>query len=149
MRKKNLKSKNIRKTKRSFKGSGRKKITPRYKRPVSTKAARDILRDYYKKKNKDNVKKATKEMRRDMGSKSSKGHVLQSKSSRSYLYRYRPYSKSPSGPGVYDMHGVDNKHKNYKEKGTYRRIRPYKKKTIKTKRKPKFVDFVRKTLNLN
>jgi len=120
----------------------------KYKRPVSIKSARKILRSYYRKINKNNMKNATKSLRRDMATKSLKGRVLKSKSSRSYLYRHRPYSQYPSGPGYYDMHGLDNKHKNYKSKKSYKKLRKYSKK-IKSKKKHSFVNNFKQVLNLN
>ena len=118
------------------KGLGRKKITPRYKRPVSIKSAEKILRDYYRKKNRRNMKKATRSLRKNIGSKKNKKHTLRSKSSRSHLYRHRPYSKKLTGPSHYDMHGLDNKHRNYKSKRVYKKLGKYTKKSCKKYGRP-------------
>ena len=47
------------------KNGGRRK-SPKYKRRVSIKSAEKILRAYYRKRNKGNVKKATRALRRVM-----------------------------------------------------------------------------------
>tara|TARA_B100000809_G_C14774634_1_gene400692 strand:+ start:98 stop:517 length:420 start_codon:yes stop_codon:yes gene_type:complete len=129
------------------KTGGRRK-SPKYKRSVSIKSAEKILRSYYRKKNKGNVKKATRALRRDMATKSLRGRVLRSKGPRSYHYRHRPYSSNPSGPADYDMHGLDNKHTKYKNKRSYRKLRKYsRKRRSKSKRSP-FVTNFRNALNL-
>jgi|TARA_Y100000310_G_C20433621_1_gene692662 hypothetical protein len=130
------------------KNGGRRK-SPKYKRRVSIKSAEKILRAYYRKKNKGNVKKATRALRRDMATKSLKGRVLRSKGPRSYHYRHRPYSKNPSGPADYDMHGLDNKHKKYKNKRSYRKLRKYSRKRKSKSKQTPFLNNLRNALNLN
>ena len=129
--------------------TGSRRNLPKYKRPVSIKSAEKILRSYYRKKNRGNIKKATKALRRDIATKSIKGRVLRSKGPRSYHYRYRPYSVNPSGPADYDMHGLDNKHKKYKKKRSYRKLRKYtRKRQSKPKQSPFLTNF-RNALYLN
>ena len=139
-----MKSSRINRTKN---GGGRK--SPKYKRPVSIKSAEKILRAYYRKRNKGNVKKATRALRRDMATKSIKGRVLRSKGPLSYHYRHRPYSKNPSGPADYDMHGLDNKHKKHKTKHSYRKLRKYSRKRQSKPKQSSFLTNFRNALHLN
>lgn len=117
-------------TKRYQKSKKKKRKRPH---PVSLKSARDILRRHYLKKYRRNIKKATRALRRDMATKSPPGKVLRSKSRRSYLFRKR--SKT-TGPNIYDIHGLDNQHKKFKNKKTYRKYRKYTKKQGKKYGRP-------------
>tara|TARA_Y100000310_G_scaffold330309_1_gene401718 strand:+ start:342 stop:743 length:402 start_codon:yes stop_codon:yes gene_type:complete len=109
---------------------GKKKSKRRQsRRPVSLHTARDILRQYYLNKNKRNKKKAQRGLRKDIASKVKSKRTLRSKSKRSYLYRPRKGVKGPTGPGLYDMAGLDNKHRQFKKKRSYRKYKPYSKKT--------------------
>ena len=110
-----------------------KKIKRRRPRSVSLKSARDILRRHYLKKYKRNIKKATRALRRDMDTKSPDGKVLRSKIRRINLFRKR--SKN-TGPNIYDIHGLDNQHKKFRNKNTYRRYRKYTKKRGKKYGRP-------------
>ena len=122
---------------KNYKGGRRRtKRRTRRPRPVSLKSARNILRKYYIKTNRRNRKKATRALRRDMATKSPHRRVLRSNSSRSHLYRPRRV-KRKTGPKHFDMHGLDNKHRNFRAKKSYRRYRKYSKKRGQRYGRPK------------